>query len=159
MGEFKPITTQEEFDAAISERLKRERETSAKKYEGFISPTDFEQKKAEFQTQINDLTSQLQGANDKISNHDKELQERDSKIKAYESHSVKTRIANELGLSYEAVNFLQGEDEDSIRKSGESLKKLVGVSNVAPLASLGTPVPSDDSNAAYKNLLKGLEGE
>ena len=32
MAEFVPITTQEAFDAAIGERLKRERESIAKKY-------------------------------------------------------------------------------------------------------------------------------
>ena len=34
MSEFKIIETQEEFDARISERLKRAAETTAKKYEG-----------------------------------------------------------------------------------------------------------------------------
>lgn len=37
---FKVIETQEEFDARISERLKRDRESFAKKYEGYISPED-----------------------------------------------------------------------------------------------------------------------
>ena len=32
MGDFTPITTQAEFDAAIGERLKRERESFGKKY-------------------------------------------------------------------------------------------------------------------------------
>lgn len=158
MNEFKVISTQEEFDAAISERLRRERESNAKKYEGYISPEEFETKAAEFRQQIGDLTTQLNGANEKIANHDHELAERDIKIKAYESLSVKTRIANDLGLSHKAVDFLQGDDEDSIRKSAESLKALVGINYVAPLASTET-VPSDDTDAAYRRTLKNMEGE
>ena len=33
--EFKAITTQEEFDKAISDRLSRQKESILKKYEGF----------------------------------------------------------------------------------------------------------------------------
>ena len=43
MGDFTPIETQEQLDAVIGERIKRERETSAKKYEGYLSPDDFKQ--------------------------------------------------------------------------------------------------------------------
>ena len=40
MAEFTPITTQEDFDKAIGERLKRERETVKKEYAGYLSPED-----------------------------------------------------------------------------------------------------------------------
>lgn len=135
MSDFNVIETQEQLDAVIGERIKRERETIAKRYEGFLSPDDLETKTAELTTQIGDLTKSLEEANNKIANHDKELAERDNKIKEYESHSVKSRIAHENGLSYEAVNFLQGEDEESIRKSAESLKALVGKVAAPPLAN------------------------
>ena len=46
MSDFTPITTQEEFDKAIGERLKRERETVKKEYAGYLSPDD-EKKKYE----------------------------------------------------------------------------------------------------------------
>ena len=38
--EFKPIETQEELDKIITTRLKRERETTEKRFEGWISPED-----------------------------------------------------------------------------------------------------------------------
>ena len=37
---FEAITTQEQFDEAIGERLKREQETVRKEFEGFLSPED-----------------------------------------------------------------------------------------------------------------------
>lgn len=36
--EFKPIETQEELDKIITNRLKRERESTEKRFEGWISP-------------------------------------------------------------------------------------------------------------------------
>lgn len=135
MTDFKVIETQEQLDAVIGERIKRERETIAKRYEGFISPDELQTQTAELTAQIGNLTKSLEEANTKITNHDKELANRDKKIKEYESHSVKSRIAHENGLSYEAINFLQGDDEESIRKSAESLKSLVGKADVPPLAN------------------------
>ena len=44
MSDFKVIETQEQFDAAIGERLKRERDTVKKEYEGYLSPEAAEKK-------------------------------------------------------------------------------------------------------------------
>lgn len=135
MSEFTPIETQEAFDAAIGERLKRERETQEKKYSSYISPDDFESKKKEYETTIGTLNADLKTANDKIAGHEKELAERDAKIKSYESHSVKSRIAHENELPYEAVEFLKGETEEEIKKSAADLKAIMGQRGAAPLAS------------------------
>lgn len=159
MGDFTPIETQEQLDAVIGERIKRERETSAKKYEGYLSPDDFKSKTADYEKQIGDLTNALKEANDKAANHEKEIADMDTKIKAYETASVKSRIAHEIGLSYDAIDFLKGDDEDSIRKSAESLKSLVGSNKqTAPLAnpegSSGT-----DEDAVLRKTLRSLKGE
>lgn len=158
MSDFKVIETQEQLDAVIGERIKREKETLSKKYEGYLSPDDFNTKKAEYDKTIGDLNGKLKEATDRIANHDKEIAERDTKIKGYETDSVKTRIAHELGLSYDAVGFLKGDDEETIRKSAESLKNLVGNNTTAPLASTeGNLDKAED--AAYKNVLRGMKGE
>ena len=44
MAEFTPITTQEDFDKAIGERIKRERETVKKELAGDLSPVDEKRK-------------------------------------------------------------------------------------------------------------------
>lgn len=158
MSEFTAITTQEQLDAIIGERIKRERETAAKKYEGYISPEDLKTMKADHEKQIGDLNLALKNANEKSAGHEKEIADRDSKIKAYETASVKSRIAHEVGLSYDAIDFLKGEDEDSIRKSAESLKSLVGTKPAAPLAN---PEGSSgvDKDEALRKTLRSLKGE
>ena len=158
MSDFKVIESQEQFDAVIGERIKREKETLSKKYEGYVSPDDYQKKTGEYERQISELNTALKTANEKIAGHDKALAERDSKIKEYESHSVKTRIAHEYGLSYEAAEFLNGDDEEAIRKSAESLKAIVGNSKAAPLAST-EPAEINSEDAALKKTLKQLKGE
>lgn len=149
MGEFKVIETQEQLDEILKERLKRERETTRKEFEGFLSPSDVAEKYKGYLSPDD--------VKEKYKDHlsPEEVAKLNSKIKGYETDSVKTRIAHETGLSYEAIEFLRGEDEDSIRKSAESLKGLVGATNVAPLASTEQNLGSA-TDAALKNTLKGL---
>lgn len=166
MGEFKTIETQEQFDAAIGERIRRERESVtkqydgylspedvAKKYEGYLSPEDAAKQKKDYEEKITGLTKDLETEKGKVSNYTKQVAEKDEKIKGYESFSAKTRIAHEKGLSYEAIEFLKGDDEESIRKSADALSSIVGSGNVAPLAS---PDNAGADNQEMKNLLKGL---
>ena len=108
MEEFKPITTQAEFDAAIGERLKRERETLSKKYGDY---DDLKTKVADYEKQIGQLTRAAEDAAKKYAGHDKELADLQAKVKGYETDSVKTRIAHEAGLPYELAGRLTGEDE------------------------------------------------
>lgn len=155
MGEFTPIETQEAFDNAIKSRLERERNKFA---EQLAELDNIKQQLADSQKQVGDLSSALDKANEKITGFDSQIAERDAKIKGYELHSAKTAIAHEYGLSYDAIDFLQGDDEEAIKKSAESLKNLVGSNrNSAPLAS-SEPIITDDTkkNAALKGMLKDL---
>ena len=152
MGDFKVIETQEQLDAVISERLKRERETLKKEYEGFLSPEEAAKKYAGY------LSPEDEKEKYKGFISPEEAAKKDAKIKGYEIDSVKTRIAHEAGLSYEAAGFLRGEDEESIRKSAESLRALVGNTTTAPLASTEDPL-GNAGDAPYKNMLNGMKGE
>lgn len=152
---FEPINTQEEFDAAIQERLARE----AKKYEGYTSPDDLEKIRAEYDGKINELTGQIDTVNQQLTERDKSIEERDARIKGYETSSVKMRIAREAGLSYEAVDYIQGDDEESIKKSAESLKALIGSKPAAPLKDTEGKPAGDDKTSAFLQMSKELKGE
>lgn len=153
MSEFKVIETQEQLEEVLKDRLKRERETTRKEFEGFLSPSDVDEKYKGYMSPDD--------VEEKYKDHlsPEEVAKLNAKIKGYETDSVKTRIAHETGLSYEAIEFLRGEDEDSIRKSAESLKGLVGMTNVAPLASTESSGVGNATDAAIRNTLKGLKGE
>ncbi len=163
MGDFKPITTQEEFDAAIGERLKREKETLAKKYEGYISPEQLAEKEKTYNASIEELNGKLTKLTKDAEGHEKIVSELNNKIKGYESDSVKTRIAHEVGLPYEMAARLSGEDEDAIRADAESLSKLMGsqLHEAPPLANrdLGGRSANGVSDEAYRSMLDSLGGE
>ena len=154
MSEFKAITTQEEFDTAIGERLKRERETVKKDYAGFLSPEEAA-KKYEGYMSPKDVEEKYKGY---IS--PEEAAKKDASIRAYETNSVKMRIAHETGIPYELAGRLSGEKEDDIRKDAEALAKLINLGTPAPpLASTERGVSGNENRAAIKGMLDNLKGE
>lgn len=160
MAEFTPITTQEQLDKVIGDRLKREKESTIKKLQedGWMSKDDAAKAKAGYEKQIADMSAAADEQAKKYAKYDKELADRDAKIKSYETASVKARVAHEAGLSYDAIQFLKGDDEESIKTSAESLKTLMGSVKPDP-APLADPDKQGGDRADFKSLLHNLRGE
>lgn len=153
--EFQPITSQEQLDSVIKDRINRLNEKHAKEISEKYSDYDtMKDKITNYEKQIGDLTAAMDGLNQKVSAHDAEIAERDAKIKDFELGAIKTRVAHDLGLSYDAIDFLRGDDEASILSSAESLKSLVGT-KTAPSYN-AEPVNQNSENAAYKGMLANL---
>ena len=152
MSEFKPITTQEEFDAAIKERLSREKA----KY------SDYDQLKSrvtELETENVDLKSTIEANNQSKADADKQLEEMQSKIAGYETASLRTRVALQHGLPYDLADRLQGTDEESLKVDAERLAGFIKKTQpVAPVRET-EPVLEKTENTLYKNLIQGLEIE
>ena len=152
MADFTPITTQEEFNTAIGDRLKREKETLTQKYSDY---DDLKKKATDYEKQIRDLNKAIEDSEKKYADYDKNLADLQAKVSEYESSSVKTRIAHETGIPYELAGRLSGKTEDEIRKDAENLSKFISTQRTAPLKSTETP-PEDPKRAALKTLVKNL---
>lgn len=156
MGDFKPIETQEALNEIIKERIEQAKRSEAKKFEGYSSPEDV----TALKNQIDELTKNSAAAAEKYANYDKELADRDATIKKYETASVKSRIAHEMGLPYGMADRLTGDDEETIKKDAEALKNIIGnqPKKTTPLAG-GPDTSGDSKRAAYKQMLDKLKGE
>lgn len=159
MSEFTPITTQEELNKIIGERVMQER----RKYADYDSlkekATAFDalkQKADGLETSVAGYTQQLSDFQKKLDEQTAAMMEKDARLKGYETDSVKTRIAHELGIPYELATRLSGEDEKSIRKDAELLVSVIGRNNVAPLAS---QEDAGTKKTAYAAVLSQLRGE
>ena len=151
--EFKAITTQEELDKIITSRLARERETTQKRYEGWISPEDHQKAIDDANKAFDDYKKAHEGDEQKIA-------DLTAKNKAYETASMKSRIAHEVGLDYAWISRINGEDEQSIRADAESIKKLVGSGTVLmPTKTSEAGGDYDSSTVAYKSLLNGIKND
>lgn len=140
--EFKAITTQEAFDAAIKDRIERAKKTAAadaaKQYEGWISPDEAQKSAdriAELTKQVSDLTA---------------------KNTAAELGALRQRIAHESGLPFELADRLHGDDEKSLRADAEALAKLTAPRpQPSPAYSPETPAGSS-TDAAFLALASDL---
>ena len=157
MSNFTVIETQEQLDAIIGERLKRERKSFEKQYEGFMSPEDVQEKyKGYLSTE--DVEKKYKGF---VSPEElkKQLDEKDLTIKGYELNSVKIKTALKHNLPYEFASRLNGTNEEEIQADAENLVKLMGTNT-----PIGSTEPSGDNKnavntASLKNVLNGLKGE
>jgi hypothetical protein len=130
MAEFKAITTQEEFDAAIKDRIARNTKTVTdevtKKYEGWISPDDFSAKTKELNDKFDSLTKQA-------AEKDKSIADLTAENKSAKLTALKTKIAHEKGIPYELAARLNGETEEDLIKDAETLAGFVQNHPTAPL--------------------------
>ena len=149
MSEFKPITTQEEFDAAIKGRLSREKE----KY------GDYDQLKsrvAELEEENVGLKSTIEANNQSKADADKQLEDLQNQIAGYETANLRTRVALQHGLPYDLADRLQGNDEESFKADAERLAGYIKKSQpVAPVRD-SEPVLEKTESTLYKNLVQGL---
>ena len=137
MSDFKPIETQEQLDSIIKDRVARAEKSATEKveekYKGYISPDDFAARTKELNEKNTELGNSLKNAEEERDKAKNDLTGLESKVKAYETASVKSRIAHELGIPYELANKLSGETEDEIRKDAEAMKPFISKKGTAPL--------------------------
>lgn len=154
MSDFKPIETQEAFDAMIRERLERNTRTVTaevtKKFEGWISPEDAKKGTDSLNQKITALTEQIKG-------HETTIADLTAKNTAHETAAVKRKIAHEVGLPFEMADRLSGSTEEEIRADAETLSKFVtGSVQQPPMYTSETP-PSSTSDAALIKMLQEMK--
>lgn len=132
MAEFKAITTQEEFDAAISSRLNRQKETLEAQFAS--ERQTLTDKVAGYEAQIGKLNKSIESSAQKYADQDKTLAGLRAKVTGYETDALKAKIANETGLPLELASRLSGEDEKALRADAQALAKLVKRPGGQPLA-------------------------
>lgn len=153
MAEFTTIETQEQLDEVIKDRLARSEKKWQEKYAGYLSPDEVKAKTEDLQKQIDELGNSLNSANKKAKADAEAIASLEAKTKSYETASVKSRIAHEVGIPFELANKLSGETEDDIRKDAEALKPFVTQKHVAPLRN---PEASDIKDDPIHDSLKKL---
>ena len=82
-----------------------------------------------------------------------------AQVQNYESSSLKTKVALEIGLPYQMASRLSGSTEEEIRSDAEAMAKLIGSQKpVAPLGS-SEPVVTNSKDADWKKLAASLINE
>lgn len=154
MSDFKVIETQEELNKVIQDRVARAEKAAAEKYADY---DDLKAQNADKDKQIAALSEKLQQQSDKGTEYDSKIAELTNKVHEYETASVKTRIAHEVGLPYELAKKLEGETEEDIRADAQSMAKLIKPA----AAPIGSNEPSaqaaNPTDAAFMQMLNNIK--
>lgn len=154
MSEFIPITTQEEFDAAIKKRIERLKNSHA-------------EETAALRQRVDELEAAAAGTSDAEERYTAEITSRDARIAELstaltdsQSAYMRLRVAHDMGLPPELANRLNGNSLDELRRDANNLISLVNQSDyakrpAAPLAST-EPATVDAQEAELRGLVHNL---
>lgn len=148
MSDFTPITTQEEFNSAIQERISRVEE----KYSDY---DDIKSQNAEYETTLATYKEQIDSFGTTKEKYDGQIAELQKQVDGYKKNDLKIKIAHEAGLPYELAGRLTGDDEDALRKDAEGLKKFASTRKAPPLHD-DEGGAGNSKNAAMKKMLEEL---
>ena len=158
---FEAITTQEQFDAAISERLRREREKLEKQYSGFETFKEKAERTDTLEKQLEQLNGQLakaktdlEAATAKFGEMPKEIETLTGRAKNAERANMQYRIAHETGLPFELAGKLSGDTEEEMRQDAANLAPFVSAPNAAPLFN----GENSGNTSPFANLLQQMKG-
>lgn len=148
--EFNPITTQEQLDSLIKERINRLNEKHQKELDEFKTKySDYDELKTNSLNYSNDL-EKLQK---KVSDYETQIKEMDTKVKAYELHSVKQQIAIDAGIPLALADKLSGTTTEELRKDAEQMASYVVKDvRVAPMQAESAVKDADAVSAIFKQM-------
>ena len=148
MSDFKVIETQEQLDRIIGDRIKRAEQKAAEKYSDYDA---LKTQNADYAAQISQLNEQIQKQSEASKGTETEIADLKKKVQSYETASVKTKIALEMGIPYQMASRLNGSTEEEIRADADGLAQLIGKGKpVAPLGSSEPVANGNKEDAAWK---------
>jgi len=167
MAEFQAITTQEEFDSRIKDRLERERNTAAanakKEFETKLAELEsLKTEKETWTTEKAAFEASVKEKTDNIASLTAQLSAEQTKVKGFEKENLKRKVAQDAGLPDTLAGRIQGETEEEMKEDAKSLALVFKANNNKgiPMANLDDKSGNqDEKKAAYKKMLQEMKGE
>ncbi|MBQ9387114.1 MAG: DUF4355 domain-containing protein [Lachnospiraceae bacterium] len=153
---FEPITTQEEFDKAIAERISRAKETVKSELEKEYSEKLKGLEDLKKQKEASDVATKA--AEEKVKNLEADLTKAQTESKTHELSALKTKAAIKHKIPLEMIDRINGSNADEIEKDAEAISKYFSAGGVPPLHDPESGA-GKDADADYKKVLKQIKGE
>lgn len=158
MADFKTINTQEEFDAAVKDRLARE----AAKYADYdmlkAAKKELDELKGKkLDEQLAALKAEYDKAKTTLADHDKIVSDLTTRATNAE-HKLKQReIAHAAGIPVELADRINGSTDEEMTKDAEMLAKFAkGGGSVLPLGNPEGSSSKDPLASAYSSFAKSI---
>lgn len=161
MADFKAINTQEEFDAAVKDRLDRQAAKFADYDDLKAAKKELDELKGKkLDEQLAALQAEYDKAKTTLADHDKIVSDLTTRATNAE-HKLKQReIAHAAGIPVELADRINGSTDEEMTKDAEMLAKFAkGVGQTLPLANPDGSGSKTSLEAAYSSLAKSFKKE
>lgn len=158
MADFKPINTQEEFDAAVKDRLDRQAAKFADYDDLKAAKKELDELKGKkLDEQLAALQAEYDKAKTTLADHDKIVSDLTTRATTAE-HKLKQReIAHAAGIPVELADRINGSTDEEMTKDAEMLAKFAkGGGSVLPLGNPEGSGSKDPLAAAYSSLARSI---
>lgn len=158
MADFKPINTQEEFDAAVKDRLDRQAAKFADYDDLKAAKKELDELKGKkLDEQLAALQAEYDKAKTTLADHDKIVSDLTTRATTAE-HKLKQReIAHAAGIPVELADRINGSTDEEMTKDAETLAKYAkGGGSVLPLGNPEGSGSKDPLAAAYSSLARSI---
>lgn len=158
---FTEIKTQEEFDAAIKDRLERQEKKLGEQYAEKLK--DYEAKSAsydELQKKYTALEESSKSYSGQIEELTSKLKTAEEKVTTTELNSLKQKVAVEKGIPVSMVDRLVGTTEEELNSDADKFIKAFGGTSHSGISIKKTTeeAPKDAKREALRDVLHSLTG-
>ena len=154
--EFQAITSQEQLDNVIGERLRRQKEQFEEKIKEYES---LKEKNSKLQTELDQKNQFIEENKKETSMKTEDYENLEKELSSLKLQQLKQKIAINNGIPLDLANRLSGDNEETLLEDAKTLSQFINSNPTPqPLKSV-EDTNVNDEDMAYRQLLNQIQGE
>ena len=154
--EFQTITSQEQLDNVIGERLRRQKEQFEEKIKEYES---LKEENSKLQTELEQKNQFIEENKKETSMRTEDYENLEKELSSLKLQQLKQKIAINNGIPLDLANRLSGDNEETLLEDAKTLSQFISNSSTPqPLKSV-EDTNVNDEDMAYRQLLNQIQGE
>lgn len=154
--EFQAITSQEQLDNVIGERLRRQKEQFEEKIKEYES---LKEENSKLQTELEQKNQFIEENKKETSMRTEDYENLEKELSSLKLQQLKQKIAINNGIPLDLANRLSGDNEETLLEDAKTLSQFINSNPTPqPLKSV-EDTNINDEDMAYKQLLNQLQGD
>ena len=154
--EFQAITSQEQLDNVIGERLRRQKEQFEEKIKEYEA---LKEENSKLQTELEQKNQFIEENKKETSMRTEDYENLEKELSSLKLQQLKQKIAINNGIPLDLANRLSGDNEETLLEDAKTLSQFINSNPTPqPLKSV-EDANVNDEDMAYRQLLNQIQGE
>ena len=154
--EFQAITSQEQLDNVIGERLRRQKEQFEEKIKEYEA---LKEENSKLQTELEQKNQFIEENKKETSIRTEDYENLEKELSSLKLQQLKQKIAINNGIPLDLANRLSGDNEETLLADAKTLSQFINSNPTPqPLKSV-EDTNVNDEDMAYRQLLNQIQGE